>query len=853
MGQTSSQNFTAAGSGNAFGISPGNSLTYSVSGTYTGSMVFERSRNEGQSWEPVQAGTSGQAFSGTASNEGTATLRFRWRSSVATGTAATTIADVNNVVRRITNREGADRIVVSDDGVDLVGDVTVNGGEIGSGSGNLTVEGTPSAGQVVKWSGSVAQWDSDLTTGGTGVLITGTATPPASGTGANGDFYLHAASGLIWGPKASGAWPAHPMRYASHNGVPGSSFNIPLNTAASSTWLQAALDAAGFLTMRPGNVESPAGMNINGNSTTLRIVQPHYIPKFGALLGRNYKILAEAWAGGDFKAMLSWKAPLAFSSSIAGFQNFEKAYIEGVTVDGFRHANDPARNPNNDYIIGYDFGGIDVNGLRGNTHATFRGKDLGAQNCYIGFLLDAIQYSQHDYYKAGNCHAGFVHRGSLAGGGNVDAWALTHHTAITTGCGHLVITNGFGPWGAYSIRGVGVKQSACGFAFVQDPNATVSDASNWYSMHISDFSIEFNGGQSEYQPDKWTNKAPAPLVYYKGAGTEGEDAFHSTIIPRNGFQEAGLEGTTFSVDVYHVEVYIQRNFTAYFYNGEFNSNDTKIVALCKEKGAVVSFEHCMIPEGVGAFGRLYGVRAKDVDAGCELVDLISLGGTFENVRKWPSFLRDPRGALTNVNTGSYNLLCGWGTSEAVARAEDWYSRLSSNFNTLQPDFSESTGNVTTSIVADPTLLSGNVTRIRFPATTLSNTRAATKFLNGWGSSTSYTVRDWSVTGIELYNDSDNPVRLIGYIGGASNDHLVGQNPAWKGDLVPIAFTLWPRRWMRVAIQWGRAHDGRLCFDILSPLDTQVDILARKLMHYKVPMQDRQTLSAIMQRGLWVAP
>jgi hypothetical protein len=147
MGQAANQTFTAAGSGNAFGISPGNSLEYSVSGTYSGVMVFERSRTGGQSWEPVQVGASGQVFSGTVANEGTFTLRFRWRSAVATGTAETTIADVNNVVQRITNREGVDRVVVSDDGVDLVGDVTVNGGPIGSGGASLPAGGA--AGQVL--------------------------------------------------------------------------------------------------------------------------------------------------------------------------------------------------------------------------------------------------------------------------------------------------------------------------------------------------------------------------------------------------------------------------------------------------------------------------------------------------------------------------------------------------------------------------------------------------------------------------------------------------------------------------------------------------------------------------------
>lgn len=41
-----------------------------------------------------------------------------------------------------------------------------------------------------------------------GNTVSGSAAPPASTTGANGDYYVVSATGCIWGPKASGAWPA---------------------------------------------------------------------------------------------------------------------------------------------------------------------------------------------------------------------------------------------------------------------------------------------------------------------------------------------------------------------------------------------------------------------------------------------------------------------------------------------------------------------------------------------------------------------------------------------------------------------------------------------------------------------
>lgn len=39
-------------------------------------------------------------------------------------------------------------------------------------------------------------------------LLNGTATPPSSGLGANGDFYFNTSTNVIYGPKASGTWPA---------------------------------------------------------------------------------------------------------------------------------------------------------------------------------------------------------------------------------------------------------------------------------------------------------------------------------------------------------------------------------------------------------------------------------------------------------------------------------------------------------------------------------------------------------------------------------------------------------------------------------------------------------------------
>jgi len=127
MGQTVSRAFSAPGEGDAFGVGPGESLSYAVSGTYSGAMIFERSVNGGLSWEAAQVGESGQAFDGRVRNEGTATARYRWRSLVSTGSAVTEIADVDDVVRTWRNRAGEARLEITDSGVRLYGSVTVMG------------------------------------------------------------------------------------------------------------------------------------------------------------------------------------------------------------------------------------------------------------------------------------------------------------------------------------------------------------------------------------------------------------------------------------------------------------------------------------------------------------------------------------------------------------------------------------------------------------------------------------------------------------------------------------------------------------------------------------------------------
>lgn len=58
-------------------------------------------------------------------------------------------------------------------------------------------------------------------------ILHGTTTPPPSNVGNDGDFYLYETDNVLWGPKASGAWPGSGVslkgsQFLSGSGAPGS-------------------------------------------------------------------------------------------------------------------------------------------------------------------------------------------------------------------------------------------------------------------------------------------------------------------------------------------------------------------------------------------------------------------------------------------------------------------------------------------------------------------------------------------------------------------------------------------------------------------------------------------------------
>ena len=140
--------FTAAGLGNGILVLPGQSVTYEVTGTFTGFCFLERLIKGGV--EQIAATLEDTALAAaTFENTTGETQQYRWRSAVATGTATATITDVaGEAAAGLDDVRGADGTLLlryRDDGVEIpnlvgAGARTVTGNQDDSGA---TVTGTP--------------------------------------------------------------------------------------------------------------------------------------------------------------------------------------------------------------------------------------------------------------------------------------------------------------------------------------------------------------------------------------------------------------------------------------------------------------------------------------------------------------------------------------------------------------------------------------------------------------------------------------------------------------------------------------------------------------------------------------
>lgn len=137
---TVSASFTAVGLSAELTVKPGQSVSYSASGTFVGTVKLESSKSGFQSVDVVIASATAAA-SGTYRNESTSDDRLRFRCSAYTsGTIVTSIADADDTVDTLRGSNGAVIATVRDAGIDFPGDITV-AGAVSSTSPPLTTSG----------------------------------------------------------------------------------------------------------------------------------------------------------------------------------------------------------------------------------------------------------------------------------------------------------------------------------------------------------------------------------------------------------------------------------------------------------------------------------------------------------------------------------------------------------------------------------------------------------------------------------------------------------------------------------------------------------------------------------------
>lgn len=695
--------------------------------------------------------------------------------------------------------------------------------------GGLAVTGTPASGQVVKWNGSAAQWDSDLTTGGTGVLISGTAIVPAAGTGSNGDYFLSTATGLLWGPKAAGAWPALP--FPRGNGILRSAVELPAipfdNSSRADVTLNQALVDYGHLQLQSSVLLGSPNVQDNFPQRPYRISAPVLIQRFGSLTGTDSYLftLGPEWLTGPFTPMIGWTST---NGGLGPAQAMRFSRLQGVSVSSqYSSGTDTSPVTNGNRIIGIS-SGLKTNASTGAgyppdiytlTHARNIIEDCAAWECYYNFLLTMDQYSIRRNLKAGSGKVGFCHYQSYNGGGMVDmpeiqnllCWGNSNQV------GHLFIFNrAVYPIHPYILRGSWSKAVGCAYAFVWNPLESPAGFGQ---------EIVLDGGSTEFNT----------------AGGEGLDA---TIAVECLGRDTANPWNTFTHNVRKVELDIDKYLRVVVRDYTFQT-DGPAWAYLRGPGARVALQKdTAVPEQVRM-----AVRAADVAAHTLFEDCQApTGGCWENVARWDMTLRT---MLDATNSNRAAVFCGWADPELVSAAPTELA-LATFTNRLAPNFSASENGVTVSTVldtggSDPS--GDTVTVLSFPSSKSAGERALTPFLGGGASAKSYASGQWRWSFVQLKNMHTQPVRVVPYMRNAGG-FLRGADPSFLGGVVEAAVTLWPDQWMVVAILWCHSSDARLCIERADTTTTAFAIRATKLADVRLPLSKRAHLNRAMQRMIW---
>lgn len=150
---TISKSFTAVGVSGSLAVKNGDSITYSVSGTFSATILVEQSVTGGASWEPIATITGSASGIVSNNNKGGQQTWFRLRCSVFTsGTVVTTLVENAATLSEIKNDDGEVIFRRKEDGMDVF--VRPSQKIITSAAGQSKVGGT--AGFVVAVADNIA-------------------------------------------------------------------------------------------------------------------------------------------------------------------------------------------------------------------------------------------------------------------------------------------------------------------------------------------------------------------------------------------------------------------------------------------------------------------------------------------------------------------------------------------------------------------------------------------------------------------------------------------------------------------------------------------------------------------------
>ena len=139
---TLSKAFTATGFGTSLGVRHQEQITYSVTGTFVGTLVLQKSEDM-TNWSPVATTTTTvSATTITAESKARSMTFYRWACTAYTsGTATGVLTEVTTeAAKSFADQDGDIRLEITEEGVKITGTQETTGAQ--TFDGNVTVTGT---------------------------------------------------------------------------------------------------------------------------------------------------------------------------------------------------------------------------------------------------------------------------------------------------------------------------------------------------------------------------------------------------------------------------------------------------------------------------------------------------------------------------------------------------------------------------------------------------------------------------------------------------------------------------------------------------------------------------------------